>query len=172
MLAQRKSDVTNSGCITICPRCGNYYSDFEALSVSIVLSDIIRKQRELAKAIYVAKPQMKQWKVFQSLYTSSQKTMNAFACEAMLICSCRFIILALRDVNNACSFRPDLLDAFNRKAKILTNYENSTMLSGLEYLRSAVCTKCRSSLSLIWPVRYFFHCILAHTKVESSFFFL
>ena len=79
--------MTNAGCSTICPLYGNYYSDFEALSVNIVLSDIIRKRRELAKAIYVAKPQMKQWKVFQSLYTSSHKTMNAFACEAMFICS-------------------------------------------------------------------------------------
>ena len=136
---QRKSETICGGSsttdrldgnMTFCPLCGNQSNNLEALSVNIVLSDIIRKQfPEKAKHA-----QAKKLGKSHLLSRSPKEAVESFSVALHIFpndydCLClrsdayshlKLYYLALRDANNACSLRPDLPDAFFKKAETLT----------------------------------------------------
>ena len=150
---QSKSDTVNAGCITTCPLCGNYYSDLEALSVNIVLSNIIRRRfpekakhteaKRLGKSHLCCQAPEEAVESFSVALHISPKDYECLCLRSDAYLQLKLYYLALRDVNNACSLRPDLPDAFNRKAKILTKLRKFDD-AVLEYLRFAVLAPSES----------------------------
>lgn len=150
---QRKSDTNNAECSTTCPLCGNYYSDLEALSVNIVLLNIIRtrfpEKAKHAEAKRLGKSHLccqAPEEAVESLSVAlhiSPKDYECLCLRSDAYLQLKLYYLALRDVNNACSLRPDLPDAFNRKAKILTKLRKFDD-AVLEYLRFTVLAPSES----------------------------
>jgi len=154
---QRKSDTIDAGCpdgnITICPLCGNHYNDLEALSVNIVLSDIIRTRfpekakhaeaKRLGKSHLSCQAPEDAVESFSVALHICPKDYECLCLRSDAYWQLKLYYLALRDVNNACTLRPDLPDAFNRKAKILTKLRKFDD-AVLEYLRFAVLAPSES----------------------------
>lgn len=132
---QRKSDTIGAvgrsdGNLTFCPPCGNH-SNEEALCVNIVLSDIIRKRfpenakqveanKRLGQSHLSSRSPRQAVESFSVALHISPKDYDCLCLRSDAYSNLKLDYLALRDVNNACSLRPDLPDAFHKKAKILT----------------------------------------------------
>lgn len=154
---QRRSDTINAGCpngnITICPLCGNHYNDLEALSVNIVLSDIIRTRfpekakhaeaKRLGQSHLCSQSPEEAVESFSVALHISPKDYECLCLRSDAYLQLKLHYLALRDANNACTLRPDLPDAFHRKAKILTKLRKFDD-AVLEYLRFAVLAPSES----------------------------
>lgn len=150
---QRKTGRINAGCpdgvITICPLCGNRYNDLKALSVNSVLSDIIRtrfpEKQKLAEAKRLGKSHSCS-QALESFSVALHISPNDYECLCLrsdAYLQLKLYYLALRDANNACNLRPDLPDAFHRKAKILTKLRKFDD-AVLAYLRFAVLAPSES----------------------------
>lgn len=157
---QRLSYSTKRTCldgnVSLCSLCGLHYdSDAENFSENLVLSDIINKRFPEKAKQKVAKKLGKSY----LLSNSPKEAVNSFSFALFITpkdydCLClrsdayvqlKLHYLALRDAYNASKLRPDLPDAFYRKANILTTvrmYDDATT----DYLRCAILSPNDSDL--------------------------
>lgn len=154
---QSKSETIGGGCskgnMTFCPLCGNHYNDLKALSVNIVLSDIIRRRfpeiakhaetKRIGKSHLLSRSQDKAVESFSVALHISPNDYDCLCLRSDAHLHLRLHYLALRDANNACILRPDLPDAFHKKAKILTKLKKFDD-AVLEFLRCAALAPSES----------------------------
>lgn len=147
---KRKTETIGSECrsdgnMTFCPLCENSY-DLEALSANIVLSDIIKRRfperakhaeaKRLGKSHLLSQCTEEAVESFSVALHISPNDYDCLCLRSDAYSDLKLHYLALRDANSACNLRPDLPDAFHKKAKILTalkKFDDAV----LEFLRCA-----------------------------------
>lgn len=154
---QRKSELIHGNCpdgnLTFCLLCGNNFFNEEPLSVNVILSDLIRKRfpeggkiaqaKKLGQSQLLSKSPKKAVETFSVALHASPKDYECLYLRSDAYLNLNLHYLALRDANNACKLRPDLPDAFHRKAKILTKIKSRDD-AVLQFLRCAALNPTRT----------------------------
>lgn len=147
---RRKSELiggdSSERSLNFCLLCGNNLFNEGSRSVNSILSDIIRKlfpdggisaeAKKLGQSQLLSQCAKKAVETFSVALHSRPKDYECLCLRSDAYLKLKLHYLALRDASSACQLRPDLPDAFHRKAKILTEIK-SLDDAVLQFLRCA-----------------------------------
>lgn len=153
---RRKSGLIGEDCseksLNFCLLCGNNLFNEGNRSVNVILSDIITKlfpdggksaeAKKLGQSQLISQCAKKAVETFSVALHSKPKDYECLCLRSDAYLKLNLHYLALRDANSACELRPDLPDAFHRKAKILTEIK-SWDDAVLQFLRCAALNPTR-----------------------------